>query len=58
MSNSRVRALLQSAEELARLIADLEDLQIRVDRAEATALAGQQVSAERKPSLTLVPLRK
>ena len=54
MSNSRVRALLLGAEELAHLIADLEDLQMRVERAEATALAGKQ-AVERKSGPILVP---
>ena len=39
---SRVQALLQRVEEMARLIAELDDLRIRVQRAEARALARQQ----------------
>ena len=35
----RVQALLQSVDEMAKLIADLHDLRMRVQRAEATALA-------------------
>jgi hypothetical protein len=46
-SCSRVQALLQSVEEMARLIAELDDLRIRVQRAEATALARRRVAVEK-----------
>ena len=46
-SCSRVLALLQSVEEMARLIAELDDLRIRVQRAEATALARRRVAVEK-----------
>ena len=46
-SCSRVQALLQSVEEMARLIAELDDLRIRVQRAEATALARRRVTVEK-----------
>ena len=39
---SRVQALLQRVEEMARLIAELCDLRIRVQQAEARALARRQ----------------
>lgn len=40
---SRVQALLLSVEEMARLIAELDDLRIRVQQAEARALARRQM---------------
>jgi hypothetical protein len=43
----RVQALLQSVDEMAELIADLHDLRMRVQRAEATALARRQVAARK-----------
>jgi hypothetical protein len=46
-SCGRVQALLQSVEEMARLIAELDDLRIRVQRAEATALARRRVALEK-----------
>ena len=40
----RVQALLQSVDEITKLIADLHDLRMRVHRAEATALARRHVA--------------
>jgi hypothetical protein len=43
----RVQALLQSVDEMAKLIAGLHDLRMRVQRAEATALARRHVAARK-----------
>ena len=43
----RVQALLQSVDEITKLIADLHDLRMRVQRAEATALARRHVAARK-----------
>jgi hypothetical protein len=43
----RVQALLQSVDEMAKLIAELHDLRMRVQRAEATALARRHVAARK-----------
>ena len=44
-SCSREQALLQSVEEITRLIAELNDLRMRVRRAEAIARARRHVAA-------------
>ena len=41
------KALRQSVEKMARLIAELHDLRMRVRRAEATALTGRHVAARK-----------
>ena len=46
-SFSRARALLQSVDEMAELIVELRDLRMRVQRAEATALASGHVAARK-----------
>ena len=43
----RVQALLQSVDEMAKQIADVHDLRMRVQRAEATALARRHVVARK-----------
>ncbi|QHO76933.1 hypothetical protein ACH79_34140 [Bradyrhizobium sp. CCBAU 051011] len=43
----RVQTLLQSVDEMAKLIAELHDLRMRVQRAEATALARRHVAARK-----------
>jgi hypothetical protein len=43
----RVQALLQSVDEIAKLIAEVYDLRMRVQRAEATALARRHVAARK-----------
>ena len=43
----RVQALLQSVDDMANLIAELHDLRMRVQRAEATALAREHVAARK-----------
>jgi hypothetical protein len=43
----RVQALHQSVDEITKLIADLHDLRMRVQRAEATALARRHVAARK-----------
>jgi hypothetical protein len=45
--SGREQALFQSVEEITRLIAELHDLRMRVQRAEATALAGRHVAASK-----------
>jgi len=52
-SFSRAGALLQSADEMAKLIVELRDLRMQVQRAEATALANGHVAA-RKPGGVVV----
>jgi hypothetical protein len=47
ISFRRLQVLLQSADEMAKLIAELYDLQIRVQRAEATAHARRHVAARK-----------
>jgi hypothetical protein len=46
-SFSRAQALLQSVDEMAKLNAELHDLRMRVQRAEATALAKGPVAARK-----------
>ena len=55
---SRVQALLQSVEEMARLIAELDDLRIRVQQAEARALARRQTDSAVVDLMTSVRLRR
>lgn len=43
--SGREQALLQSVEEMTRLIAELHDLRRRIQRAEAIAPAGRHVAA-------------
>ena len=73
-SCSRFQALLQSVEEMARLIVELDDLRIRVQRAEATALARRRGAvaksggdvvdlttrraAAARPTRTVIPIRQ
>lgn len=50
---SREQALLQSVEEITRLIAELHDLRMRVRRAEATALARRHVAVGDQQALAV-----
>jgi hypothetical protein len=43
----RVQALLQNVDEIAKLIAEVYDLRMRVQRAEAIALARRHVAARK-----------
>ena len=52
-SFSRAGALLQSVDEMAKLMVELRDLRMQVQRAEATALASGHVAA-RKPGGVVV----
>ena len=54
---SRIEALLHSGEEMARLIAELHNLRMRVRLAEARALARRHFAA-RKPRRAIADLNR